>query len=207
MMKKTTSASGWDAQLIAMSNAPFGMLDSYMKMERERLHAQQSTALFKVDLPQAVAIGQPVETPLLGLVEADVGTPVLVFGFCLGKLYIAAAFNPIDPSTRVRLKEVMRSGKFTCITEFNSSDPSKPYENFDLAYTAFPAAALFEEALRVTEGMVADASVNWPSVAAPAMFKWLVDQGFDLGVRKRVHFRGFSVVPTESNGEVSAGWR
>jgi len=205
-VKNTHQELGIKVLPVAVAGAPFGMLNSYLKMDPERLHAQQPTALFKVNLPQSAAMGLPRERPVVGLAWADAKTPVAIFGFCLGKMYIAAAFNPVDPSTRSRLKEAMNSGKFTSIIEFNSSDPTKSYENIDMAYNGFPAAVLFEDALRATEGLAAIDPKVWRAAAAPTMLEWLAGQGLDLGLRKRVQFRGFCVVPTEPDGELSTGW-
>lgn len=142
------------AHAVPVHGAPFGALNGYMAFEPEKLHGKQSSALFKVNVPESMAKGLPQAPSVLGLAWADARTPVAVFGFCLGRVYIAAAINLLDPATRARLKEATASGKFTAVVEFNSTDPSKPAGNFDSALIAIPADS-FGEALKQTEGLQA----------------------------------------------------
>jgi hypothetical protein len=133
------------------------------------------------------------------------GTPVAVFGFCLGRVYIAAAINLLDPATRERLEEATASGKFTAVLEFNSTDPNKAAGNFDSALIGVPAAS-FEDALSQTEGLQASNPRAWGDVAVPTMLEWLGTTVVDNDVLKRVKLSAFFVVPTEPDGELCKGW-
>lgn len=194
-----------EAHVVGVRGAPFGALGGYMEFEPGKLHGKQSSVLFKVDAPQSMAMGQPQAKSIFGLAWADARTPVAVLGYCIGQVYVAAAFNLLDTSTRKRLEEARLSGKLTAVVEFSSNDPSKPKRNFDSALIGVPAES-FDEALKMTEGLKANSTKDWPAVAAPAMLQWLGSKGLDSSMLKRLHFRGFCVVPVEADGERCAGW-
>ena len=204
-MKNAPQSLTMQAHAIPVHGAPYGALSGYMVFEPDRLHEKQSSVLFKVDAPQRMAKGKAQAPSVLGLAWADARTPVVVFGFCLGKVYIAAAINPLDSATRARLREATASGKFTAVVEFNSTDPNKAEGNFDTALIGIPAAS-FEEALRRTEGLEACSPRAWGEVAVPTMLEWLGANGIDNDVLNRVKLSAFSVVPVEADGEPCAGW-
>lgn len=204
-MKSPHQSAAVAVHAVSVSAAPFGALNGYMAIEPEKLHAKQSSVLFRVDAPQSAATGQPQAPAMLGLAWADARTPVGVFGFCLGKVYVAAAFNLLDPSTRARLEEARLSGKFTAVVEFNSNDRSKAAGSFDSAFIGIPAEA-FDEVLEKTEGLKSGSAQGWRDVANATMLDWLVASGIDNSVFKRLRFNAFCVLPTEADGALCAGW-
>lgn len=204
-MKNHPQSLAMRGHAVPVHGAPYGALNGYMAIEPEKLHARQSSVLFKVNVPQSMAKGQPQAPSVLGLAWADARTPVVVFGFCLGKVYIAAAINPLDPATRARLREATASGKFTAVVEFNSTDPNKAEGNFDTALIGIPAET-FKEVLERNEGLKAGCPKAWGDVAVATMLGWLGANGIDNGVLNRVKLSAFSVVPVEADGELCAGW-
>lgn len=193
------------AHVVGVRGAPFGALGGYMEFEPGNLHAKQSSALFKVDVPQSMAMGRPLTQSIFGVAWADAKTPVAVLGHCVGKVYIAAAFNLLDPSTRERLEEARLSGKFTAVIEFNSNAPGKPKSNFDSALIGIPAET-FDEALQMTGGLKATSAKAWGDIAAPTMLEWLASKGLDGIALEHLHFSAFCVVPVEADGGLCAGW-
>jgi hypothetical protein len=73
-MKISPQSLTFQAHAVPVHGASYGALDGYMAIEPEKLHAKQSSVLFRVNVPQSMAKGQPQAPSVLGLAWADART-------------------------------------------------------------------------------------------------------------------------------------
>lgn len=87
-------------EVVMVRTAQIGKLQAYLDIEPDRLHAQQPGVLFQMNLSSDVTAGEPVVQPAYGLFGCGTGRPIALVMFCVGKLLVAASFNPLEPDMR-----------------------------------------------------------------------------------------------------------
>lgn len=163
---------------------------------------EDGSLAFEVDLSPSVADGADEVSCIATLAWADAKTPVAVLGICRGKLFLAAALNPLDPSTRAFMRDVSRSGVLPYSVRFDS-----PADSLASSVThrewLMREEGLFSEVLRVTEHMQSSGSERWTEPAAHAMAHCLLDEGFVERIRARLSVRAFNAFSAEMSQETA----
>jgi hypothetical protein len=163
---------------------------------------EDGSLAFEVDLPPSVADGANEVSCIATLAWADAKTPVAVLGICRGKLFLATALNPLDPSTRAFLRDVNRSGALPYSVTFDAT-ADIPSSSVVRHEWLMHEEELFAEALRATEHMPSGDSERWTKLAAHAMAHCLVDEGFVERIRARLSVRTFNAFSAEMSPETA----
>ena len=186
--------------IIGVRTAGFGMLRDYVSLPATSLHSEQPSVLFQVDLARGVVKGPEVDEPVhFAFSCAGDGCACALLTLRLGKLFIAAAFNPLDPQTRLMMEQVHESGKFTCMVEFNIKAGAPLPEQMDYALLGIEAD-VFEEALWATQNLPAVAHDAWLEVAPGHLLQSLPGLGVTADTLRNCQVRCFGVVPADGVG-------
>jgi hypothetical protein len=192
-------------EVVMLRTAQIGKLQAYLDVEPDRLHAQQPGVLFRVNLPSEVTAGEPVVQPAYGLFGCETGRPVALVMFCVGKLLVAASFNPLEPDMRRHLKTIS-SDFFTCALEFDVESASEPTSRMNFALVTLPMDA-FSAALAATEGMPSVTTTEWLPSVEHLMREGLTEMGMLDALQNDVYLRLFRVVAPGQMMEVNKYWQ
>ncbi len=163
---------------------------------------EDGSLAFEVDLPPSIADGANEVSCIATLTWADAKTPVAVLGICRGKLFLAAALNPLDPSTRAFMRDVSRSRALPYSVTFDST-AANPSSSAVRHQWLMREEELFGEVLRVTEHMQSGGSARWTELAAHAMAHCLLDEGLVERIRARLSVRAFNAFSAEMSQETA----
>ncbi len=190
---------------VMLRTAQIGKLQAYLDIEPDRLHAQQPGVMFQVNLSSEVTMGRPVVQPAYGLFGCETGRPVALVMFCVGRLLIAASFNPLEPDMRRHLKAIS-SEFFTCALEFDVESASEPISRMNFALVTLPMDA-FSDALAATEGMQPVTTAEWLPTVGHLMREGLTEMGMLEALQNDVYLRLFRVVAPGQMMEVGKYWQ
>ncbi len=151
---------------------------------------------FQVDLPPSAAEGANQVGGISTFTWVDERTPIAVLGICLGKLFLAATLDPLDPTTRAFMQDVNQCAALPFAITFCAGVGTSTSQAVQVV-RSFEYEQPFTEVLRVTEGMTTSDAEPLVGAAAHAMAHCLLDEGFSERVRSKLTVRAFNVCSVE----------
>ncbi|MFO1340612.1 MAG: hypothetical protein U1F53_20730 [Burkholderiaceae bacterium] len=139
--------------------ANFGMLGNYLDIPPGRIHAEAPGLLLRVPQPRSSVLAPQADESVMQGLDVVTGAPAAYVAFRQGSLFIAIAFNPLEPQTRAAMHQLRALPDLPIAIEFVSDRPSaKQYHAmFALGCDAFSMA------LDATEGMSPVDDATWLS--------------------------------------------
>ncbi len=187
-----------DPQVLAIVHvrtAGFGMLGTYLDIPPGRIHAEQPGVLFQVPQPRTSLLGKPWPQPMrCGTVGKGTNTPLAVLTLRVGRLFIGAAFNPLDPATRAAMLRAQSAGELPVAVEFDVHDSDPICERMDYGLLSIPDD-VFGQALRLTEGRAAVTEEEWLPGAGERLLRALPSLGLTREMLGVVDLSCFLVLP------------
>lgn len=139
--------------------ADFGMLGTYLDIPPGRIHAEAPGLLVQVPQPRNCALVERPNQGVMAGVDVETGAPTAYVAVRQGSLFIAAAFNPLEPQTRAALRRLRELRTLPMAIEFGY-DAARPSDRQHFAMFAVDGDA-FGLALDATERMPAVDDATW----------------------------------------------
>lgn len=174
--------------------ADFGRLSHHLDIPPGRIHAEAPGVFFQVPESRTSVLSKQREVEVAtGIDGVETGAPVAFVAFRLGKHFIAAAFNPLEPQTRAALCHLRQLRELPIAIEFDY-DAAKPSARQDFALFSLGCDA-FGAALDATQDMHPVSYDAW----LPDLSRRVVSAMPSLGLRfeelSTLHVHAFAVLP------------
>lgn len=160
--------------------ANFGMLGHYLDIPPGRFHAEAPGLLVRVPQPRGSVLAARPDQHVVHGIDVVTGAPTAFVAFRQGSLFIATAFNPLEPQTRAALRRLRALGDLPVAIEFDydfEASRSSARQHFAM-FTL--GCDVFGRALDATEGMPPVDDETWLS----GLSKRLVDAVPSLGLKR-----------------------
>lgn len=139
--------------------ADFGMLGTYLDIPPGRIHAEAPGLLVQVPQPRRCVLAERPDQGVMAGVDVKTGAPTAYVAVRQGSLFIAAAFNPLEPQTRAALRRLRELRALPMAIEFDYG-AARPSAKQHFALFAVDGDA-FGLALDATEGMPPVDETTW----------------------------------------------
>lgn len=182
------------AERIWVYTADFGRLSHYLDIPPGRIHAEAPSVLFQVPESRTSVLSKRQDVEVTTSIDdVETGTPVAFVAIRLGKQFIAAAFNPLEPQTRAAMRHLRQLCELPIAIEFDF-DAAKPTMRQNFALLSLDCDA-FGMALDATEGMPPVSYDTWLPDLSRRVVRALPSLGLRFEELSVLHVHAFAVLP------------
>ena len=183
-----------DLNPIWVKTANFGMLAHYLDIPPGRIHGDVPGVLFQVPQPRTSVLDRPYVSDIhIGFAGVLSGVPLALIAFRVGRQFIAAAFNPLEPATRATMRHLREVGELPIAIEFDygalTPGPKQDFALFSLGCDVFGAV------LDETEGLPPVCYEAWLPNIGERVVRELPNLGYRLEDVYAVELNCFAVLP------------